>query len=122
MVSTKPTYQVAIPTNGPGAMLINGNAGTEGNLTRSGNRSVLTFAAYAGDILSTTGQSTAPSNLSYDRGIGTVDAVGSYVNVYRGGACYGIATGKANPRGVSTDGGGQFWGCGNGYGSIYYNR
>ena len=119
---TNPTYRVAIPTNGPTAMLINGNAGTEGNLTLSGDRSVLAFAAYQGDILSiATGQSTAPSNLSYDRGIGTVDAFGSYVNVYRGGGWYGIATGKTNPRGVATDGAGQFWGCGNGYGSLYYN-
>jgi len=119
---TNPTYRVAIPTNGAGAMLINGNAGTEGNLTLAGNRSVLAFAGYCGDILSiATGQSTAPSNLSYDRGIGTVDAFGSYVNVYRGGAWYGIATGKTNPRGVGTDGAGQFWGCGNGYGSLYYN-
>ena len=119
---TNPTYRVAIPTNGPTAMLINGNAGTEGVLTLSGDRSVLAFAAYQGDILSiATGQSTAPSNLSYDRGIGTVDAFGSYSNVYRGGAWYGIATGKTNPRGVATDGAGDFWGCGNGYGSLYYN-
>ena len=40
---------------------------------------------------------------------------------YRGGAWYGISTGKTNPRGVATDGTNQFWGCGNGYGSIYYN-
>ena len=119
---TTPTYRVAIPTNGPTAMLINGNAGTEGVLTLAGDRSVLAFAAYQGDILSiATGQSTAPSNLSYDRGIGTVDAFGSYSNVYRGGGWYGIATGKTNPRGVATDGAGGFWGCGNGYGSLYYD-
>ena len=119
---TNATYQVAIPTNGPGAMLINGNAGTEGNLTLSGDKSALAFTAYQGDILSiATGLPTAPSNLNYDRGIGTVDAFGSYVNIYRGGAWYGVATGKTNPRGVATDGAGQFWGCGNGYGSMYYN-
>lgn len=119
---TVPSVQVAIPTNGSGAMLLNGNAGTEGNLTLAGDKSVVTFAAYQGDILSiTTGQQTAPSNLSYDRGIGTVDAFGNYVNVYRGGGWYGIATGKTNPRGVATDGAGNFWGCGNGYGSLYFN-
>jgi hypothetical protein len=119
---TVPSYQVAIPTNGPGAMMVNGNAGTEGGLTLSGDRSVLTFAGYQGDILSiTTGSQTAPSNLSYDRGIGTVDAFGNYANPYRGGAWYGIATGKTNPRGVATDGLGHFWGCGNGYGSLYFD-
>src|SRR5262249_49469334 len=95
---------------------------TEGNLTLAGDKSRLAFTGYQGDILSvTTGQQTAPSNLSYDRGIGTVDAFGNYSNPYRGGAWYGIATGKTNPRGVATDGAGQFGGCGNGYGSLYFN-
>lgn len=122
VMQTNPVQQVAIPTNGPTAMLINGNAGTEGNMTLSDDRSVLTFAGYQGDILSiTTGGQTAPSNLSYDRGIGTVDAFGNYSNPYRGGGWYGISTGKTNPRGVATDGQGNFWGCGNGYGSLYFN-
>ncbi len=115
------SVQVAVPTNGPGAMLINGNAGTEGGMTLSADKSLLTFAGYQGDILSiTTGGQTAPSNLSYDRGIGTVDAFATYANPYRGGGWYGIATGKTNPRGVATDGAGSFWGCGNGYGSLYF--
>ena len=119
---TNTTIQIAIPTNGPDGLFINGNAGTEGGLTRSGDRSVLAVTGYAGDLLSiTTGQQTAPSNLSYDRGFGTLDAFGTYTRIYRGGGWYGIATGKTNPRGVATDGAGNFWGCGNGYGSLYYN-
>ena len=119
---TNPSVQIAIPTNGPTAMLVNGNAGTEGNLTLSGDKSALAFAGYQGDILSlTTGGQTAPSNLSYDRSIGTVDAFGTYSNPYRGAGWYGVATGKTNPRGVATDGQGNFWGCGNGYGSLYFS-
>ncbi len=119
---TNPSVQVAIPTNGPTAMLINGNAGTEGCLSLSGDKSLLAFSGYQGDILSqTTGGQTAPSNLSYDRGIGTVDAFTNYSNPYRGGGWYGVATGKTNPRGVATDGLGNFWGCGNGYGSLYFS-
>ena len=119
---TNPSIRLAIPTNGPEAMLVNGNAGTEGNLTLSGDLSVLAFTGYAGDILSiTTGGQTAPSNLSYDRGIGIVDAFTNYTQVYRGGGWYGVATGKTNPRGVATDGQGNFWGCGNGYGSLYFS-
>ncbi len=119
---TNPSVQVAIPTNGATAMLINGNAGTEGCLSLSGDKSVLAFSGYQGDILSqTTGGQTAPSNLSYDRGIGTVDAFTNYSNPYRGGGWYGVATGKTNPRGVATDGLGNFWGCGNGYGSLYFS-
>lgn len=114
--------QIAVPTNGFDGLFVNGNAGTEGNMTLSGDASVLAVTGYAGDILSiTTGQQTAPSNLSYDRGIGTIDAFGTYANVYRGGGWYGIATGKTNPRGVATDGAGNFWGCGNGFGSLFFN-
>jgi len=115
-----PAYQVAIPTNGNQSLWINGNAGTEGNLTLSGDRSLLVFAGYSGDICSIQ-PGTAPSNLSYDRGIGTVDAFGNYAAPYIGGAWYGIATGKTNPRGAASDGSGHFWGCGNGYGSLYFD-
>ncbi|MDB6019165.1 MAG: hypothetical protein JWR19_3654 [Pedosphaera sp.] len=123
---TTPTYQVAVPTNGPTSLWVNGNAGTEGNMTLSADKSLLTFGGYCGDICSifpTTLPTPplAPSNLSYDRGIGTVDAFGTYSNVYRGPSWYGIAQGKTNPRGGATDGLGNFWGCGNGYGSLYFN-
>lgn len=119
---TNASVQLAVPTNGPGALMMNGNAGTEANMTLADDRSVLTFAGYAGDILSiTTGGQTAPSNLSYDRGLVTVDAFTNYAIIYRGTKWYGTATGKTNPRGVTTDGAGHFWGCGNGYGSLYYD-
>jgi hypothetical protein len=115
-----PSFQVAIPTNGADSSWLNGNAGTEGNLTRSGDRSVLAFSGYSGNILSLS-PGTAPSNLAYDRSICVIDAAGNNHLAYRGGAWYGISTGKTNPRGVVTDGTNQFWGCGNGYGSIYYD-
>ena len=123
---TVPTAQVGIPSTGPDSIWVNGNAGTEGNLTLSADRTVLAFGGYCGDICSIfpTALPTpplAPSNLNYDRGIGTVDAFGKYVNAYRGPSWYGIAQGKTNPRGVVTDGAGNFWGCGNGYGSLFYN-
>jgi hypothetical protein len=120
---TNPDYQVSVPTNdAAGGLFVNGNAGTEGGMTLSSDKSVLTFAGYTGDMLSdTTGQQTAPSNLSYNRGIATVDAFGNYTRVYSGGGWYGIGTGKTNPRGVATDGLGHFWGCGNGYGSLYFD-
>jgi hypothetical protein len=119
---TNPSVLLACPTNGADGIMVNGNAGTEGNLTLSDDRSLLTFAGYAGDILSiVTGGQTAPSNLSYDRGVATIDAFTNYTTIYRGAKWYGTATGKTNPRGVATDGAGHFWGCGNGYGSLYYD-
>ncbi len=117
---TNASVLVAVPTNGYSAMLVNGNAGTEGYMTLSDDRSVLAFAGYAGDICSiVTGGQTAPSNLSYDRAVATVDAFTNVNTVYRGQKWYGTATGKTNPRGVAADGAGNFWGCGNGYGSLY---
>src|ERR1035441_838475 len=115
-----PSFHVAIPTIDTDSLRLNGNAGTEGNLTRSADRSVLAFSGYSGNILSLS-PGTAPSNLAYDRGICVIDAAGAIHLAYRGGAWYGISTGKTNPRGVATDGTNQFWGCGNGYGSIYYD-
>jgi len=120
---TVPSVYLPVPTNdAAGGIFVNGNAGTEGGMTLAGDKSVLTFAGYTGTILSiTTGGQTAPSNLSYNRGIATVDAFTNYTRVYSGPGWYGIATGKTNPRGVTTDGLGGFWGCGNGYGSLYYD-
>jgi hypothetical protein len=120
---TNPQVQLAVPTNDvSGGLFVNGNAGTEGVMTLSADKRFLTFSGYSGDMLSeVTGQQTAPSNLSYNRGIATVDAFTNYTRVYSGGGWYGIATGKTNPRGVATDGEGNFWGCGNGYGSLYYD-
>lgn len=122
---TTPTYQVSIPTNGPTSIWVNGNAGTEGNMALSGDKSVLTFGGYCGDICSIVAPAgsapLAPSNIAYDRGIGKVDAFGNYTQPYRGPSWYGIAQGKTNPRGTVTDGAGHYWGCGNGYGSLYFD-
>src|SRR5581483_6171324 len=123
-LQTVPSAQVAIPTNGSYSLWLNGNAGTEGGLSLAGDKSMVCFTGYCGDIDSIQpdpSKGTAPSNVSYDRGIGAVNAFGIYSNYYRGGDWYGIATGKTNPRGVATDGTNQFWGCGNGYGSMYFD-
>ena len=49
-----------MPTNGTDALWLNGNAGTEGNLTRSADRSVLALSGYSGDILSLPGTALQP--------------------------------------------------------------
>jgi hypothetical protein len=119
------TVRVAVPTTGSSSLWMNGNAGTEGNLALAGDKSVVTFGGYAGDICSIVAPPgsapLAPSNIAYDRGIGQVDAFGVYTQPYRGPSWYGIAQGKTNPRGTVTDGNGRYWGCGNGFGSLYYD-
>lgn len=111
-----PALTVAIPTNGPNALFFNGHAATEGNLTRSADHRLLAFAGYAGvNLLQTPG---VPSQLSIPRGFGTLGAsAGSFELVYSSNNWYD----SANPRGVVTDGAGNFWGCGDLHGTTYYN-
>jgi len=114
-----PTYTMPFPTNGVNSIWNNGNAGSEADsMARSADRSILTYSAYTGDILSIPG---TPSALPYHRIISVVDAFGTNQEAYIGDNWYGIATGKTNPRGVVSDGTNNFWGSGNNGGTLYYN-
>ncbi len=116
---TAPTYTMAFPTNGANSLWNNGNAGSEADsLGRSADRSILTYSAYTGDILSIPG---TPSAEPYHRIISVIDAFGNNTAAYIGDNWYGIATGKTNPRGVVSDGTNNFWGSGNNGGTLYYN-
>ena len=118
--ATTPTVTVAMPTNGPDSLFLNGNAGSEGEgCTLSADRSVLTTTGYHGDILSQPG---TPSNLPCLRGISVIDAFGTNHLALARNDWYGFATGKTNPRGVVSDNGtNNFWGSGNVVGTLYYN-
>jgi hypothetical protein len=111
-----PSATVKIPTNGPDAFFFNGHAATEGNLTRSADHKLLAFAGYGGvSLLQSNG---TPSLLDIDRGFCTVDEAGAiHTTIYKS---HGLLV-KMNPRGVATDGSNSFWGCGNSFGSYYYN-
>ncbi len=116
---TAPLYTMRFPTNGPGSIWNNGNAGSEADcLSLSADRSILTYSAYNGDILSIPG---TPSALPYHRIISVVNAFGTNYPVYIGDNWYGIATGKTNPRGVVSDGTNNFWGSGNNGGTLFYS-
>jgi len=110
------TLTVAIPTNGPNALFFNGHAATEGHLSRSADRHWLAIAGYAGvNLLQQPG---VPSQLSIPRGFGTLgSSAQSFTLVYKSNAWYD----SANPRGVATDGAGNYWGCGDLHGTMYYN-
>lgn len=115
-VNQTPSFTVAIPTNGPETLFFNGHAATEGNLTRSADHKLLGFAGYSGvNLLQLKG---APSLLDIKRAFCTVDASGTiHTTVYKG--LGGVE--KMNPRGVVTDGSNNFWGCGNAFGTVYYD-
>ncbi len=111
-----PSFTVRIPTNGANSFFFNSHAATEGVLTRSADRRVLVFAGYGGvNLLEKPG---VPSLLDIQRGFCTVDAVGTlHTYLYQPSN----PTEKMNPRGVATDGAGNFWGCGNPGGTLYLN-
>ncbi len=116
ILNTAPSFTVQIPTNGPNSFFFNGHAATEGNLTRSADGKLLAFAGYGGvALLHITGTA---SRLGIQRGICTVDRSGTiHTFLYASDLTYS----KVNPRGAATDGTNNFWGCGNAYGTFYYN-
>ena len=117
--NSAPAYSMAIPTNGANAMWFNGNAGTEGGMSRSGDRSSLVWSAYSGNICSLS-PGTAPSSLGYNRGIGLVTAFTNSV-IYSGQGWYGSIAGKTNPRGCASDGTNEYYGCGSTYATLQYD-
>jgi hypothetical protein len=115
ILNASPSLSVAIPTNGLNALFFNGQAATEGNLTRSDDRTALSFAGYGGANL--LAQSGAPSGLSINRGFCAIDAFTNYVLVYNGSNWYA----GTNPRGVAGDGTNNFWGAGGAVGTMCFN-
>jgi hypothetical protein len=114
--NASPSFTVRIATSGPDGLFINGHAATEGNLTRSADHVLLTFAGYGGVGLLENGGT--PSTMDISRGGCTID-VSEKVHAF---LCGGVPAGtKANPRGLATDGKNNFWGCGNASGAMYYN-
>lgn len=111
-----PSASIALPTNGPNAFFFNGHAATEGLLALSADHHLLTLAGYGGvNLLQSNG---TPSVLAIGRGFCTVDAAGViHTTIYGQHAQYE----KMNPRGAVTDGTNNFWGCGNAFGTFYYN-
>jgi hypothetical protein len=111
-----PISSIAIPTNGPNTLFFNGHAATEGILARSLDHHLLTIAGYGGvNLLQSNG---TPSVLNIGRGLCTVDSAGTiHTRVYQNLG----QNEKMNPRGVVTDGTNNFWGCGNAYGTVYWN-
>ncbi len=115
---SRPSFSVALPCKGTNALWMNGNAGTEGGLARSADHCLLTLTGYCGDILSSPG---TPSRLPYERGICVVEPSGATRLAYRGNKWYGLYGDKTNPRGVVSDGTNNFWGCGNEFGTLFFN-
>ena len=112
-----PLQSVAIPTNGTGALFFNEQAGSEGGMTRSMDRTALTFGGYCGGNMGSI--PGTPSKVGYARGFCTVDAFTNYNFFNPGPFWFGITAGQTNPRDNVTDGTNDFWGIGSSYGMIF---
>jgi hypothetical protein len=111
-----PSATIALPTNGPSAFFFNGHAATEGLLALSADHHLLTVAGYGGvNLLQSNG---TPSVLDIPRAFCTADATGATHTTIYG---QHNQNEKMNPRGAVTDGANNFWGCGNAFGTLYYN-
>jgi hypothetical protein len=115
-LNSAPLASIAIPTNGSNCIFFNGHASTEGDLARSADLRLLTFAGYGGvNLLQSNG---TPSLLDIGRSFCTVDAAGTvrtFIYSQHGGEQ------KMNPRGAVTDGANNFWGCGNSIATVFFD-
>src|ERR1019366_5485582 len=113
-----PLMTLALPTNGANALWFNAHAGSEGQgMTRSADRQYLAVTGYSGDLNSIPGTPSSATNGSgqgYDRGFGLVNAFTNFSVTYHSQFWFGLLPGitQNNPRGIATDGSGNFWGCG----------
>src|SRR6218665_471233 len=109
-----PSFSVVIPTAG-NPLLIGGTASSEGALSLSPNGKYLVFGGYAQALPNTTvlaGSSAAAVN----RGVGIVDAAGSYTRVATSASFFT----SNNIRGAASDGNNNYWAAGSNNGTDYF--
>ncbi len=106
-----------IPDSGASALIMSGNATSEGALSLSGDGHYLTIAGYNtarpfGSSLAGSASSAVP------RGIGLIGANGSYTLAATTASQYS----GNNIRGSATDGANNFWGAGANSGTYYFGN
>ena len=109
---------IAIPDNTTNALLISGNATSEGALTRSADGRLLVMAGY--NIAFTNSASSLPNSSSTNvpRVLGTLDVAGNFTLA-------GVTTNQYsgnNIRSGTTDGLGNYWGAGATSGTFYFGN
>ncbi|HTY85878.1 MAG TPA: CotH kinase family protein [Candidatus Acidoferrum sp.] len=107
---------IALPDNGPNALIISGSANSEGALTRSADRRLLTLAGYQIALTNSTSSLANSSATNVPRALGVLDRngvfgiAGATTNQYSGN----------NVRSGATDGRGNYWGAGANSGTFYF--
>jgi hypothetical protein len=104
-----PVQIIAIPTNGPSELTIAGNAGVEGEITRSLDSSNLVFGGYQDPAGTPAVASSLTTNGANSRVVGQLDGFGDFTVTAGGSAAFN----GANIRAVASDGT-NFWESGTG--------
>jgi hypothetical protein len=112
-----PVNSITIPDSGPSALIMSGNATSEGALSLSGDGRFLTIAGY--NTPRPFGSSLANStSAAVPRGIGLIGANGSYTLA----ATTTTQFSANNIRGGATDGVNNYWGAGANSGTYYFGN
>jgi hypothetical protein len=110
-----PTFTVAIPTNGSEPLIADGQAATEGAMSRAADHSSLAIIGYQAALGSIAGK---PPDSTGPRGIGLINIPGTYVLEEANTALFG-GSAPTNPRGIATDGTNNYWAGGGTGGTLY---
>ncbi|GAB4034991.1 putative Ig domain-containing protein [Spirosoma gilvum] len=106
---------VTVSSSGSDPLIISGSAASEGLLTRSANGSLLVFGGYAQALPNAT-QLAGASAATINRGIGTVNAAGTFSRVATSSSFYSAN----NIRGAASDGAANYWSAGGNDGTDYF--
>lgn len=110
-------YSMTVPSTGTNALIIAGNATSEGMLTLSSNGKYLVLAGYNAPATNTTPLAASASSV-INRAISTVDMNGNYSLAAVSNTFYSAG----NIRGGISDGIGNFWSAGSNQGTNYFGN
>jgi hypothetical protein len=109
------TNSVAIPTNGPNALIIGGIATSEGAISRSPDKRFVVMVGYNTNLPYTSSLAGATA-AAVPRGLATIDYNGAFAFITNS---YAFFSGN-NIRGGVTDGSNNFWAGGATSGTVYF--
>lgn len=110
------TYSVPVPSTGTNALVIRGNATSEGYISLSADGNYIVFGAYMQALPSASVLNTSSAS-NINRGIGIINSVGSF-SIGASSAAASIASGDI--RGATATGNSHFWGSSSSQGLSYY--
>lgn len=111
------TFSVAIPTTGNNALIIRGNATSEGYISRSSDGNHIVFGGYVQSLPNTSPlNSSAPGSIN--RGVGLLDASGTYSLIATSSASFA----GSDIRGATATNSANVWASSSSFGANYFGN